>query len=380
MKKLSIILMAFVAFAGLNSCSSEDDVVFTAKPDPEGINFINSFNQTYILTPATAGNVAERFVWNTVDFDVPTNITYELQGSTDADFTSFDILGATGDNNLAVKVSQLMSLAKDAGLDADGETEAPNSGPIYFRVKAYAGEDGGNGLSEMSEIKSLTVVMPEAAVDEEVDLKELYFVGNATPDNWNNNANNIPLFRDPENPDQFYFTGKFVAGEFKLLETLGAWQPQWGLDAGTFTSSDILGGDPGAFPVSADGYYKLTVNTDEQTFTWEPADGASATTYSTVGIIGAATPGGWDADTDLTQSAFNPHIWFINDISLTTEAFKFRANDAWDVNWGIASAALSDKANLGSGDNMTVEEGTYDVWFNDLTGRYILIPQTEATE
>jgi starch-binding outer membrane protein SusE/F len=110
MKKLSILLLAFVAFAGISSCTSDDDVVFIAQPDPEGINFENTFNETYILTAGTGTNVAERFVWNTVDFDVPTNITYELQGTADPSFETFDVLGATGRNNLAVTVNQLRSL------------------------------------------------------------------------------------------------------------------------------------------------------------------------------------------------------------------------------------------------------------------------------
>ncbi|MGM0392278.1 MAG: SusE domain-containing protein, partial [Bacteroidota bacterium] len=166
MKKLSILLLAFVAFSGIYSCSSDDDVVFIAQPDVEGISFTNSFNASYILTPGTATNVAERFVWNTVDFEVPTNITYELQGSTDTDFTNFDVMGTTGDNNLAVTVQQMMNLAKDAGLDADPETDASNSGPLYFRVIAYAGDNAGNSNAQNSEVKSITVLLPEDAEEE----------------------------------------------------------------------------------------------------------------------------------------------------------------------------------------------------------------------
>jgi len=62
-------------------------------------------------------------------------------------------------------------------------------------------------------------------------------------------------------------------------------------------------------------------------------------------------------------------------VILTDGEFKFRANDAWDNNWGNASEALSGKAGLGSSDNMPATPGTYNIWFNDLDGRYILIPQ-----
>ena len=371
MKKFRILILAFVALAGFNSCSSEDDVVFTTEPDPEGISFMNSFASAYVLTPATAENNAERFVWNEIELDVPTNIMYELQGSTSPDFDSFTVLGSSTDNNVAVTVQQLMDLAEEAGLDNDPSTEMPNTGTLYFRVVASAGTAG--ELAHVSEVQTLTVVLPEDTGEGEIDLREFYFVGNATPDQWNNNGNNIPLFRDADNPDVYYYTGKFNAGEFKLLEVLGKWQPQWGLDGAVLTSSDILGSDPGAFKVETAGYYSFQVNVEEMTWSLEPYDASGAATYETIGILGDATAGGWEVDMDMTALEFNPHIWYAEGVELTDGFIKFRAGDAWDVSWGVDSDALSDVTTLG-GQNITVVEGIYNIWFNDLTGRYILIP------
>lgn len=374
MKKLSILFLTFAAFVGLNSCSSDDDVVFIAQPDTEGIDFVNDFSQEYILTNATRNNVAERFVWNAVDFEVPTNITYELQGSTDPEFGSFDVIGTTSNNNLAITVNQLMSLAEEAGLDNDPASEAPNMGQVYFRVKAYAGSGGGNELSETSEVRGLTVVLPEDAPDEEEPLKNFFLVGDATAAGWSEDNNNTPLFRDADNPNVYTYTGYFGAGEFKLLEERGAWQPQWGLDNETLTNNEILGEDPGSFAVSTAGYYTLTMDIDEMTYSFEPFDESGEATYSTIGVIGDATPGGWDDDTDMTQSEFDPHVWYVQDFELGTGEFKFRADDDWTDNWGVGQEGLSGIANYGSPDNMTAPEGIYEIWFNDLTGGYILIP------
>ena len=373
MKKLSILILALVAFTGFTACTSDDDVVFIAQPDPEGISFVNTVSSAYILTNATGANTAERFVWEAVDVGVPTNITYELQGATTTEFENYTILGTTSSNNLAVTVNQLMDLAEDAGLDNDPNTEAPNTGTVYVRVVASAGTAG--EIPHTSDVLSLTLILPESG-DEEEDLREFYLVGNATPDNWNNNSNNTPLFRDAENPDLYYYTGKFNAGEFKLLEVKGQWQPQWGLDNGQLTSSDILGGDPGAFVVDAAGYYTLTINADEMTYSFEPYDATGATTYNAIGIVGPAQAGGWDADTDMTQLAFDPHIWYVNDIELSDGEMKFRANDAWDASWGDTTF-LSGKGSNSNDPNIPVVGGVYDVWFNDLTGRYIVIPQSE---
>jgi len=384
MKKLSILLMAFVAFVGLNSCSTDDDVVFIAQPDVEGINFTNSFNESYILTPATSGNIAERFVWNTVDFDVPTNITYQLQASTSEDFSSFDIIGATGENNLGVKVSQLKSLADDAGLDNDANTEAPNTGLVYFRIRAFAGTDGGNGLSEMSEVKSITLILPEG--ESAVVLKNFFMVGDATAAVWDNNNNNTPLFRDNENPDLYHFTGRFTLPEdvddqegFKLLTELGNWDSQWGLDGDKLSSKEILGGDPSAFPVPADAYYSFTINIDEMTWSFEPFDASAAVTYDVIGLVGSGTSVGWPNDTDnttpdilMTKSTFDAHIWNAQGIELTDGPVKFRANLAWDTNWGGGDNFPS--SGTANGDDINAKAGTYNVWFNDLTGRYLFIP------
>jgi len=377
MKKLLILLFAFVSILGLNSCSSDDDVVFIAQEDPEGINFMNSFNDTYVLTPATSSNIAERFVWNTVDFDVPTNITYELQASTSADFSSFDVIGSTADNNLAVKVSQLITLANDAGLDNDAETDAPNTGQIFFQVKAFAGNDGGNALNTSSEVKSLTVVMPEGEVEEGPSFKELFLVGDATAAGWNNNNNNTPLFRDSTNENIYYYTGYFGAGSFKLLGG-PAWAPSYGKDGDSLqfreTEDDP---DPANFDVATAGYYSLTVNVDELTYTFEAYDASAATTYDVIGLVGAGTSVGWPGDDNptpdikMTNSDFDKHIWQANDVVLTDGAAKFRANLAWDESWGGGDNFPSGQA---TGDDIMVQAGTYNVWFNDITKRYIFIP------
>ena len=85
-----------------------------------------------------------------------------------------------------------------------------------------------------------------------------------------------------------------------------------------------------------------------------------------VGIIGDATPGGWDADTDMIPR--DDGTW-VRVISLKTGEVKFRANDAWDLSWGSTSfpegTASSDNA-----PNIPVTAGTYLVTFDPASGAY----------
>jgi len=80
--------------------------------------------------------------------------------------------------------------------------------------------------------------------------------------------------------------------EFKLIENRGAWQPQWGLQDGSFETSEDLGGDPGPFQITAgEGYYTIDVDTENKTSSLVAFDESSFETYASIGIIGFGTTG-----------------------------------------------------------------------------------------
>lgn len=86
------------------------------------------------------------------------------------------------------------------------------------------------------------------------------------------------------------------------------------------------------------------------------------------GVIGDATPGGWDTDTNMTWDAVNGR--FTVTLNLTAAApsdppreFKFRANDAWDYNLGGSLTGLT-----GGGANIPVTtSGNYTITLNPWT-------------
>ncbi len=88
---------------------------------------------------------------------------------------------------------------------------------------------------------------------------------------------------------------------------------------------------------------------------------------TTVGLIGSATPDGWDADTTMIQDATDTCIWTL-DITLTAGEVKFRANDAWDINWG--SSDFPTGIGTQGGANIPVFAGDYSITFNSCTGEY----------
>ena len=100
-----------------------------------------------------------------------------------------------------------------------------------------------------------------------------------------------------------------------------------------------------------------------------------------MGIIGQAI-GGWGASDEInfTQDANNPHLWYALGVTFTSgNEFLIRANDAWNSVWRYnGSQQLYGTSILASSGNnfpFNGATGSYNVWFNDLDGRYILIPQ-----
>lgn len=121
--------------------------------------------------------------------------------------------------------------------------------------------------------------------------------------------------------------------------------------------------DGGGIPVPAEKYLiEFDSKTLEYSFTVVPI-------YETMGIIGDATPNGWnDPDTDMERSAADSSQWTLR-IELTDGFAKFRANDSWDVNWGAgdfpSGTAVRDGADI------PITAGEYRVDFNSFTGAYM---------
>ncbi|WP_208012718.1 SusE domain-containing protein [Christiangramia sabulilitoris] len=351
-----------ITFAGFTSCEQDDDVVFVAQPDPDGVMFVNATAESYTLTNQTANNLAERFVWNEVDFAAPTTVTYELQGSSVSDFSTFTTIGTTGDNNLGVTVRQMMSLAMEAGLDNDPETEMPNTGQIYFRVRAYAGTDGSNGLNAVSEAMSLNVILPEAEEETGPELPKIYVTGNFAvasgyEADWTPEAG-IPLAAAADGQTNYegFIYMNVDTPNYKFLPTNEGWDGNWG-DAGdadgAYTEVLESPGVNAGTPDGTGGYFLVKADTEALTY---------SLTETNWGVIGNATPTGWDSDTDMVYDADNK-IWTLT-LDLTQQeapdnGIKFRANDAWDLNIGDNDADGTMEFN---GQNIGVpESGNYTI-------------------
>jgi len=325
------------------------------------------------LSNADPDAVAGIVTWEDPELGVNStaNVSYTLEiASNGTSFATPSVVDTTSELSLELKHGTFNELVLALGIAAE------TTGKVDMRIIATIATASGN-LVRTSETVTIDVTPYNTS------FPYIYFVGDATTPGWNNDNNNTPLFRSQDTPNSYFYTGYFNSGAFKLLETKGQWQPQWGTnDGSTLAVNDGTGSDPGTFNVGAAGYYTYTFSSlsPGTSFTVTSYDASSAPTYSVIGLIGNATPGGWGAQTSLTQDPNNPHLWYINGITLTNGGeFLIRANDNWsDAIWRYTdSKELFGTALLaGSGNNFpfTGETGSYDVWFNDLDGSYVIIP------
>ncbi len=126
------------------------------------------------------------------------------------------------------------------------------------------------------------------------------------------------------------------AGEFKF--TAG---PNWDLNWGG--ADGVLAANGANLSVTEAGYYKMNVNTDDLTY---------SIMKTHWGIIGSATPGGWDNDTDMEFDVASK-TW-VAEIDLGPGEIKFRANDDWGLNYGDDGA---DGILEGGAANIAIAEG-----------------------
>ncbi len=183
--------------------------------------------------------------------------------------------------------------------------------------------------------------------------RELYLVGGSSSVGWNPSGG-VQLNRHVKDGDIFHdiFIYLTVEGDgFKVLpSTTSEWNGAIGLADGALTAEDASDN----FKVEEDGFYRVR-------FIEDNAEQLGFSGYEIVksdwGLIGTATPGGWDNSSPMTGPASKgDYKWTIN-INLLPGEFKFRENDDWAVNVGGPMDNLTfdgDNHTLAAGGNYTI--------------------------
>ena len=127
------------------------------------------------------------------------------------------------------------------------------------------------------------------------------------------------------------------------------------------------------------GYYTLDCNFGDMTYQWTKYEGEIAT-YEKIGLVGGNDD--WDNDVFLTQvtntsgTDHPTHLWYALGVKIDycSWGVQFRANGAWDKQWGNGDQGFP-YAQSNTKNNISIEPGTYNVYFNDITGHYFFVEQ-----
>ena len=343
MLKQPLYILLSLLVLGFTSCADEDTSPILSLGDAPQLSVMSDMGTDFIIADSILDTEMATFSWSAGDFGVPVGATYTLQA--DLAGNNFSDPIALAPANSATMATVLYRPVNNFLLSRD--IEPGTATDIQVRVIARVGRaDDGNALT--SEAVTLTVTPFEA----EVELPVFYVPG--AYQGWMPGADVIGRLYS-QNDDGFYegFVNFGPDGsEYKFTP-----EPDWDESFGDGDGDGMLESPGDNITSASSGFHRVQLNFNELTYTQTPTQW---------GLIGSATATGWDSDTDFTVDPATNLLTITAQLSAGENMeFKFRANDAWDINFGDNDGDGSLEYN---GGNLSVDEaGTYLITL-DLNG------------
>ena len=302
-----------------------------------------------VLTEENAANEAVTFTWNEADFGFDAAVTYALQIDTAGDnfVKPYSVsLGNTLEKTYTVE--ELNNLLTKLKYTAEVAQDMP------VRIKASVSDLVDPVYSNVSTVS----VTPYSTF---VEPGFIYVPGGYQ--GWN--PGTAPSLISVENNGVYQGIVSFVGAdnlEFKFTP-----ERNWENDFGKGALPGSLVEKGGNLEVPAADTYMLTANLNNMT--WSHAK-------HSWGIIGTATAGGWDSDTNL-KYIHDEGVWKLT-TALSAGELKFRFNDDWALNYGDDDAS-NNLLNANGANIAIASPGTYlivlDVDNEDGTATYSITKQ-----
>lgn len=218
----------------------------------------------------------------------------------------------------------------DAANSSYGVAENGDESLSGMLIARTATADCGAGCLKVAGPYLLTINLEDGTYEYSLAIDNLWTPGNAN--GWSHGSSQMLYTADFTNYQGF----AHLNGDFKFTS-----QADWnGLCYGSTGNEGEMTTDGGAGNLSApaDALYRCKANIANLTY--------SLYQVTTIGVIGDATPGGWDKSTALTPS--DDFLVWEGDIDFSAGGeWKLRCNDAWDVNLGgKIDELVQDGANL----------------------------------
>lgn len=164
-------------------------------------------------------------------------------------------------------------------------------------------------------------------------------------------------------------------------DTFGSSGDAYGATGGnqsTWSNEFSVGG--GYISAPNAGWYTLAFNFATYQYTFTRLDNQEPTEYASISLIGDFNE--WKSDVTMNQvpvsgDKWKSHCWYAFDVELPSGQLKFRADYDWAVSWGGTLNIKDNPYGVAQrvNDNLTVPAGTYNIYFNDITGEFLFIAQ-----
>ncbi|HEX9513922.1 MAG TPA: SusE domain-containing protein [Puia sp.] len=354
-KYIYLLITATISLLFGASCKKEGEQL-TIK-DGTIAKTLTASSANIVLTQDKDPDTVVSFTWPAADFGKQPPISYILQMDIPSDTSTWANAKtfSAGNNQLFYGFTGLVlnSLVNGMGLPAG------TAGTVAIRIRSDVNQYNG-AASSVAPVFSNTVLVQITPYS-----LSLYIPG--AYQGWD--PSTAPLLNPAKGSPGKYEAYENITGSgvqyFKYTSARDWNHTNYG-DGGNGTFS--TNGNAGGLSVPDGGYYELTANLNNNTWT------ATKTTW---GILGDATPGGWNTDTQLTYDATN-QVWTVTAVMKQAGSFKFRANNAWSIDFGIDAGGNLQYAdnpffiynpNL---NNLTVPaDGTYTITLDlHVSGKY----------
>lgn len=326
MKKIfSTSLIVLASLFVFTSCEKEEEKAIL---NTNAVPSIQLSANTVVLTKDNADKDAVTLSWPKPDYGFSAAASYTIlidkKGGT---FVAPVSITTNTALTKTFKTSELNAILIKLGLVAG------TAGDIDIRVVSNVGDN-----TSKTSFTSPTISLKATPYLDKLDLTTIWgIVGSATVNGWN--GPDMPFYKT-DKTDEIVAYVTLNDGEIKFRSN-----NKWDVNYGDDGANGTLEAGGTNIKVTA-GNYKITFNTASLTYTIEK--------YSW-GLVGSATPSGWNApDVPLTYDP-TTDTWKATAF-LKAGEIKVRKNEDWGVNYGGTAGTLV----LG-GDNIAVTEGNYNI-------------------
>jgi hypothetical protein len=256
-KSAFLIILLSTSLLFLFSCKKDADLTTLEMSEMIAPELISPTFSSLVMTQETEDDIL-KFEWTPASYGLDLSVSYILE----MDFQGNDFADAVVVGSTDTTVFEISKKDFNTTMTFNGFPELKAS-DVEIRVSSTVNEN----VDDLHSASLMAAITTYAG-----DVPPLYILGDATPPGWDNgNALELTYIGDGD----YQITIALISGAYwKLIDTLGAWAPQWGLDTGDWASGTLFFRetedvpDPDAIPSPpSDGDYVVTVNLRTLTYT-----------------------------------------------------------------------------------------------------------------